>query len=116
MPTDPTRDFLRHTVATLAYRAGRVCQDAPPGFAEFRARTRPAPPGRSSPTWATYSTGPPGLPRVCLRGDRRHRSRRRQETDRFFAALARLDAVLAAGGPIACPLRRPCSRGRSPTR
>ena len=30
-------DLLRHTVATLAYRAGKVLRDVPEGFAEFRA-------------------------------------------------------------------------------
>ena len=28
---------LRHALATLAYRAGKVLRDAPPGFGEFRA-------------------------------------------------------------------------------
>jgi hypothetical protein len=34
--TDPTRQFLRHTVATLAYRGGKVLRDAPDSFALFR--------------------------------------------------------------------------------
>ena len=29
--------MLRHTVATLAYRAAKVLRDAPPGFENFRA-------------------------------------------------------------------------------
>ncbi|MFN7977381.1 MAG: hypothetical protein U0P30_04540 [Vicinamibacterales bacterium] len=33
----PTRHFLRHTVATLAYRAGKVVRDAPEGFGDVRA-------------------------------------------------------------------------------
>jgi hypothetical protein len=39
MPTavDPVRDMLRHTVATLAYRAGKALRGAPPGFSGFRA-------------------------------------------------------------------------------
>jgi len=37
-PIDPvTRQLLRHTVATLAYRAGKVLRDAPAGFGEVRA-------------------------------------------------------------------------------
>lgn len=31
------RDLLRHTVATLAYRAGRALRGAPPDFASFKA-------------------------------------------------------------------------------
>ena len=30
-------DFLRHTLATLAYRGGKVMRNAPEGFADFRA-------------------------------------------------------------------------------
>jgi hypothetical protein len=30
-------DWLRHTVATLAYRGGKVVQNAPPGFDDTRA-------------------------------------------------------------------------------
>jgi hypothetical protein len=35
-PSAPTRHLLRHTVATLAYRAEKVLRDAPEGFAERR--------------------------------------------------------------------------------
>jgi len=30
----PDRQLLRHTVATLAYRAGKALRDAPPHFAD----------------------------------------------------------------------------------
>ncbi len=33
---DPAREFLRHTLATLAYRGGKVLRDAPEGFGSFR--------------------------------------------------------------------------------
>lgn len=37
-PIDPvTRQFLRHAVATLAYRAGKVVRDAPADFGDVRA-------------------------------------------------------------------------------
>ena len=34
--TDPKREFLRHAVATLAYRGGKVLRDVPDNFASFR--------------------------------------------------------------------------------
>jgi len=34
---DPNRDFLRHTVATIAYRAAKTERDAPTGFGDFQA-------------------------------------------------------------------------------
>src|SRR5437899_12376417 len=35
--SDPARELIRHTVATLAYRGGKVLRGAPEGFAEFKA-------------------------------------------------------------------------------
>ena len=34
--SDPPVEFLRHALATLAYRAGKVVRDAPPEFGAFR--------------------------------------------------------------------------------
>jgi hypothetical protein len=34
--TDPKRAFLRHTLATIAYRAAKVERYAPPGFGTFQ--------------------------------------------------------------------------------
>ena len=31
------RDLLRHSLATIAYRAGKIIRDAPQGFVEFQA-------------------------------------------------------------------------------
>lgn len=35
--TDEKREFLRHALATLAYRGGKAVRGVPAGFAEFRA-------------------------------------------------------------------------------
>ena len=35
--SDPKRDLLRHTLATLAYRGGKAFRNAPRNFSEFRA-------------------------------------------------------------------------------
>lgn len=35
--TSSSRQLLRHTLATLAYRGGKTLRGAPPAFAEFRA-------------------------------------------------------------------------------
>ena len=35
--SDPKRDLLRHTLATVAYRGGKALRNAPPHFSEFRA-------------------------------------------------------------------------------
>jgi len=35
--TNPKREMLRHTLATLAYRCGKAVRDAPDSFASFKA-------------------------------------------------------------------------------
>ena len=91
--------MLRHTVATLAYRAGKVLRDAPNGFGEFR----PEAGSRSAAEilahmgdlmdWAVsiaegrqaWKDSPP-LPWDA-------------EVDRFFAGLTRFDACAAGMDP-----------------
>jgi hypothetical protein len=45
-PSDPKRELLRHTLATLAYRGGKVLRDAPPNFSEFRSADGVRTPGQ----------------------------------------------------------------------
>ena len=37
MKNEGIREFLRHTVATVAYRGAKAIKDAPEGFADFKA-------------------------------------------------------------------------------
>jgi len=100
---DEKRSMLRHTVATLAYRAGKTITNAPEGFAGFRGRE-----GSRTPVeilahigdlldWAlrvakgdyTYTQADP-LPWT-------------RESARFFAALKALDDYLASDAPLGYP-------------
>jgi len=97
---DPARTMLRHSLATLAYRAGKALRDAPPGFAEFRV-------GETSRTPAHILAHMGDLFDWAL-----HMARGTQvwedseplpwdrEVERFFAALARLDAFLSSDEPM----------------
>jgi len=99
--TDPARTVLRHTLATLSYRAGKALRDAPPGFAEFRV-------GETSRTPAQILAHMGDLFDWAL-----HMARGTQvwkdseplpwdaEVTRFFDALARLDAFIASDEPMA---------------
>jgi hypothetical protein len=101
--SDPERDLLRHTVATLAYRGGKAIRHAPAGFATFKA-------GETTRTpveilahigdlldWALsiaegsqrWNSAPPGSWEA--------------ESARFFDALARLEAFLASDRPLESP-------------
>lgn len=88
-------DFLRHTVATLAYRGGKAVRGAPAGFASFRA-------GETSRTPAQI------LAHICdlfdwagrlARGEKEWVEVAPQTWDadvgRFFTALTALDSQLA---------------------
>src|SRR5439155_15118707 len=97
---DSKRQFLRHTLATLAYRGGKVVHDAPENFSEFSAghRTRTAgnilahicdlldwacSMARGTQTWKYVP------PRSWT-----------EDVDRFFAGLKRLDSLLADDQPL----------------
>jgi hypothetical protein len=87
------RDVLRHTVATLAYRGGKVLRGAPPGFGSFRV-------GGTSRTPAEI------LSHLCDLLDWSLSLVRGREAWRVFDALGALDGRLAVDGPIGCPWTR----------
>ena len=101
--SDSARDMLRHTLATLAYRAAKAVRGAPDGFGEFRA----------APTSRTPSEV---LSHICdlmdwalsqARGtqvwtDTAHASWR-EDTSRLFKAMRALDDYLASSEPLGFP-------------
>lgn len=101
--TDPSRELLRHTVATLAYRGGKTLRDAGADFATYRAGEKTRTPleilahigdlldwglsiARGKQVWKNAE------PRTW-----------EQEGERFFAALKEFDRYLESGEPLACP-------------
>lgn len=96
--------WLRHTLATLAYRAEKVLRDVPQGFAACRASPR----SRSALAlvahlgdlleWGTRMTGGERLwqpiPQVEWES----------AVERFFRSVAALDAALASADPQSLPL------------
>ena len=107
MPTaDPGRELLRHTVATLAYRAGKVLRGAPPGFSEFRAGESARTPGQILAhlgdlfDWALS----------IARGEQAWKDSPVLDWEagsrRFFDSLARFDEYVASGAPLGNPAER----------
>lgn len=91
------RDHLRHTLATLAYRAGKALSGAPPSFAAFTVGDTTRSPLEilahmgDLMAWAlTQARGEERWePVTPVSWD--------EEVDRFFAGLAHLDGYLASG-------------------
>jgi hypothetical protein len=104
--SDPKRDLLRHTLATLAYRGGKAVRNAPAGFADFHAAEGLRTPGQILAhvgdlfDWAlSIATGQQKwFNSQPLPWD--------QGTERFFAVLKKFDDYLASDEPVHAPLEQ----------
>src|SRR5579862_3861317 len=97
---DSARQLLRHSLATLAYRAAKPLRGAPDDFCKFKASADARTPVEILAhmgdlfDWALSS----------VRGEERWQDstplRWSQESDRFFTALEAFDAYLASDKPL----------------
>ncbi len=95
-PLDPgTRQLLRHTLATLAYRAGKVLRDVPADFATFR----PSAGSRSALEILSHMGDLMGWGEHLARGEYKWDPGVDADwpaaRERFFAGLAGVDTALA---------------------
>jgi hypothetical protein len=94
-----TTELLRHTVATLAYRAGKVLRDAPPGFSRVSAGEGTRTSGQILShmcdlfDWALSLANGEHAWHDTSPGEWS------ADVARFFAALERFDARLASSQP-----------------
>jgi hypothetical protein len=97
---------IRHTVATLAYRAGKTLRGAPPGFENFSAGPATRTPGQILAHMGDLLDWATGL------ADGRNQYHEStplpwdQEVERFFRALETFDQRLASGAPLGSPAER----------
>jgi len=103
---DDKTNFLRHTLATLAYRGGKALHGAPTEFAEFRA-------GETSRTPAQILAHIGDLLdwSLSIAAGREAWFNSpsltwEQGTARFFAALEAFDKLLSYDAPLACSMER----------
>jgi len=101
--THGERAMLRHTLATLAYRAEKVLRDVPAGFAEQRLA-----PGVRTPLELVGHLA--DLMEWAARTAQGHRTWKAgsagewdADVDRFYSAIAALDQFLASDGPLGNP-------------
>jgi len=98
--------MLRHTLATLAYRAGKAVRGAPAEFAEFQAA-----PGARTPAQILAHMGDLFDWALSLaRGKQEWKDSKPlawdAEAARFFAALTAFDNYLASGEAVAATAER----------
>jgi len=103
VPNDPARQFLRHTIATVAYRGGKALRGAPALFATFTLGDSPRTPAKIVAhmgdlfDWALS----------MARGDAVWRDSQPlswdTEVSRFFSALKKFDDYLASPEPLHSP-------------
>ena len=98
------RELLRHTLATLAYRASHALEDSPESFATFDGA------GRQPAQILAHMGDLFDWALSLVEGNQRwHNSKPLawpDEQRRFFAALGALDAYLISGNRINAPLDR----------
>ena len=95
---DEKRELLRHTVASLAYRAARALEGAPEDFAEFNGA------GHQPVQILAHMSDLFDWALSAVQGrEKWHTSKPHgwlQEQQRFFAALHAFDAYLASHEPL----------------
>jgi hypothetical protein len=100
------REFLRHTLATLAYRGAKATRNAPPEFATFRAS-----PTTRTPVEILAHLGDLmdwGLSMACGKPAWNNATPQPwpDEMRRFHASMKAFDAYLASDQPLSYPVER----------
>lgn len=95
--------LLRHTLATVAYRAAKALRGAPEGFAEYKCNE-----GTRQPIHILAHMGDlyDWALSIAQGQERWHDAQPlawEKEVERFFGALKTFDDFLASGAPIASP-------------
>jgi len=101
---DPKRDFLRHTLATLAYRGGKAVRNAPAEFADFEGA------GRRPVQILAHLGDLLDWSLSMAQGKRGYTESQPlvwdEEVRRFFSALQRFDDYLASAEPVHAPIEK----------
>jgi hypothetical protein len=98
---ESSRQLLRHTLATLAYRAGKTLRDAPESFATFSTGEK----GRTPAHILAHMGDLFDWALSIAQGKQAWRDSEplpwSQEVARFFTSLQAFDDYLASGSPLA---------------
>jgi len=106
MPPESAKELFRHTLATLAYRAGKAFHGVPDGFSDFRVGSQ----GRTAGEILAH-TGDL-LDWALIMAKEKHVWHEsapqvwNKDVERFFTALREFDAFVASDAPLQAPLDR----------
>ena len=104
--SNPKREFLRHALATIAYRGGNAVRNAPGGFAEFRGCAS----GRTAGQILAHVSDVLDWGLSIAQGKQSWKSSEPmpwdRETERLFAALKSFDDYLASAEALHAPAER----------
>jgi hypothetical protein len=95
-PATSSRELLRHTLATLAYRGGKALRGAPGGFATFQAGEKARTPGQILAHLGDLLDWALSIAKGKQEWHDSPALAWEPGTQRFFAAVAALDAYLAS--------------------
>lgn len=104
--SDPKRELLRHTLATLAYRGGKAIRNAPEGFAEFCPAQGVRTPGQILAHIGDLMDWGLSMAEGKQAWNNSQPLAWEQEVARFFAALTKFDQFLASYAPVHAPLEK----------
>jgi hypothetical protein len=98
---ESSRQLLRHTLATLAYRAGKALRDAPDSFAQFSTGEK----GRTPANIVAHMGDLFDWALSIAKGQQAWQDSKplpwSQEVERFFQTLQGFDDFLASDAPLA---------------
>ncbi len=103
---DSARELLRHTVATVAYRAAKATRDAPAGFADFRAAGDVRTPIQLVAHMGDLYDWALSLAKGMWDYNQSAPQNWERELERFHAALSAFDAYLASDAPLGPPIEK----------
>jgi len=104
--TDPKREFLRHTLATVAYRGGKAVRNAPAGFADFQAGEGVRIPGQILAHIGDLFDWALSIAQGQQKWQNASPLPWDQEVERFFGALKKFDDFLASSDSVQDPLEK----------
>jgi hypothetical protein len=104
--SDPKRELLRHTVATLAYRGGKAVRNAPAGFQRFRASESSRTPGEILAHIGDLLAWGLSIAQGKETWNDSQPLAWEDEIVRFFSGLKSFDDYLASTHPLHAPAER----------